>query len=137
MTILIDTNVLLAATIRKDARHVEAAQLLRYLGREPQIVVQPVLNEFFQIIAMCLHYRRAIESLERARAAFQIEPLTDIDFDRMVSIMREYTDSEFDYVDTAIMAVAERMNIQRICTFDLRDFRVFRPRHCEYFQLLP
>jgi hypothetical protein len=35
------------------------------------------------------------------------------------------------------MAQAERLNIARIATFDRRDFSVFRPKHCEYLELLP
>ncbi len=35
------------------------------------------------------------------------------------------------------MVIAERLNITRIVTFDRRDFSVFRPSHCEYFELLP
>lgn len=27
--------------------------------------------------------------------------------------------------------------ITRICAFDRRDFSIFRPRHCDYYDLLP
>ncbi len=51
--------------------------------------------------------------------------------------MNQYADAEFNFTDTAIMAQAERLNINRIATFDRRDFSVFRPTHCEYLELLP
>jgi hypothetical protein len=40
-------------------------------------------------------------------------------------------------VDASITAVAERLDITRILTLDQRDFRIIRPRHCDYFELLP
>jgi hypothetical protein len=55
----------------------------------------------------------------------------------MIGIMQRYRTSEFDFADVAIMAVAERLNITRICTFDRRDFGVYRPLHCGHFELLP
>ena len=51
--------------------------------------------------------------------------------------MRQYADTELDFVDTAIMAVSERLNITRIATFDRRDFSIYRPTHVEHYELLP
>jgi uncharacterized protein len=68
---------------------------------------------------------------------FIIEALTDKDMIRMRQIMNKYKDNQFDFVDTAIMALAERLNITQIMTFDRRDFGAFRPAHCDYFTLLP
>ncbi len=56
---------------------------------------------------------------------------------RMREIMTQYMDNRFDFVDVAIMATAERLNITEIYTFDHQDFRTFRPNHCAYFELLP
>jgi predicted nucleic acid-binding protein len=35
------------------------------------------------------------------------------------------------------MAVAERLNIGRVLTLDRRDFQIMRPRHRDFFELLP
>lgn len=35
------------------------------------------------------------------------------------------------------MAMAERLGITRILTFDQRDFGMYRPSHVERFDLLP
>lgn len=35
------------------------------------------------------------------------------------------------------MAIAERFQSALILTLDQRDFRLFRPKHCESFELLP
>jgi len=63
--------------------------------------------------------------------------LTAPDFARAMEVMRVYLDADLDLVDCCITALAERMNITRICTFDRRDFSIIRPRHTDYFELLP
>ena len=56
---------------------------------------------------------------------------------RSRDIMATYADNRFDFVDCCVMALAERLNVTKIYTFDRRDFRVFRPTHCDYLELLP
>lgn len=76
--------------------------------------------------------------LERFFASgYTLYCLSPEDITRAGGIMRQYVDSHFDFVDTALMALAERLNITHICTYDRRDFSIFRPQHCAYFQLLP
>jgi predicted nucleic acid-binding protein len=55
----------------------------------------------------------------------------------MQQIMEQYQDAVFDFTDVAIMALAERLSITRVCTFDHRDFSIFHPLHCDYLELLP
>ncbi|MEO0562237.1 MAG: PIN domain-containing protein, partial [Chloroflexota bacterium] len=64
-------------------------------------------------------------------------PLTRTDFDRALTIMQVYAEADLDFVDSCITAMAERLNIQHICTFDRRDFSIIRPAHVDYFTLLP
>jgi hypothetical protein len=109
MAILIDTSVLVAYSFAKDANYRKAFDFINQLGNEKRLVVAPVLNELFY----------------------------DDDMIRMQGIMAQYQDARFDFTDTAIMAVAERLKITRICTFDHRDFSVYRPQHTAYFELLP
>jgi hypothetical protein len=37
----------------------------------------------------------------------------------------------------SIVALAERLQVAHICTFDFRDFTMIRSAHINYFQLLP
>lgn len=64
-------------------------------------------------------------------------PNHDDDLKRIADIAQQYPRAEFDIVDLCIMAMAERLLITRIATFDRRDFNIYRPRHCDYFELLP
>ncbi len=67
----------------------------------------------------------------------QFVPLTITDFARAVALMDEYHDAELDFVDCCLTALAERLGITGICTFDRRDFSIIRPKHADYFELLP
>jgi uncharacterized protein len=59
------------------------------------------------------------------------------DLKRAREIMASYPDAQLDFVDCCLMALSERLRISKICTYDRRDFLIFRPRHCDYLELLP
>jgi len=63
--------------------------------------------------------------------------LTEEDLLRTAEILEVYQDSRIDFVDASVMAIAERLEIVKILTLDRRDFQLFRPRHCQFFQILP
>jgi predicted nucleic acid-binding protein len=137
MAILIDTNALLAYASSKDRNHQPARQFFLSSVDELRVVPAPVLSELFYMVTVRINYRRAIEIFRQTQTAFQIEPLIASDMTRMQTIMSKYADAELDYTDVAILAVAERLNITRICTFDRRDFQIYQPTHCSHFELLP
>lgn len=137
MAFLVDTSMLLAFAFSRDANHTVASRTLHTLRRERRIVAAPVLTELFYMTMVRINYARAIQVFARARAAFEILALTEPDMARMQQIMEQYQDAAFDFTDAAIVALAERLNITRVCTFDRRDFSIFRPLHCEYLELLP
>ena len=94
----------------------------------------PVLPETFYMVSVRTHYRAAVKIYTYIQnAAFRIEPLLPEDRLRMGDIMVKYLDTELDFVDMAIMAISERLNITQVSTFDRRDFSIFRPQ----LELLP
>ncbi len=74
---------------------------------------------------------------EFARAGVQPVSATLVDLQRAGEIMAAYAQAELDFVDCIIMALSERLNITQICTYDRRDFSIFRPKHCAFLELLP
>ena len=64
--------------------------------------------------------------------AIEIEDLI-----RVQEILEQYPEANLDFVDGCIMAMSERLQITKICTFDYRDFSIFRPKHCDYLELFP
>jgi uncharacterized protein len=137
VAVLIDTSFLLALANLSDDNHQRAVITMRTLA-EARIIAIPVLPELFYMVATRVSYSSAVKLFGRVQTAgFQLQPISREDMARMQAIMEQYEDSEFDFVDTAIMALAERLNITQICTFDRRDFAIFRPAHCDYLELLP
>lgn len=127
MTILLDTSALLAYFYERDKNHNPAVLTMNQLGNETLIVPSPVLSELFYMLSTRAGYKRAILGDTITRRSFSIVALDSEVFVRMEAIMNRYLDAEFDYADTAIMALAERLKITRVFTFDRRDFTVFRP----------
>ncbi len=72
-----------------------------------------------------------------ANGDFELVRTTESDLERAAEILEKYDDNNIDLVDAVIVAMAERLNIEKILTVDRRHFSIFRPKHCEAFQLLP
>jgi uncharacterized protein len=137
MAILIDSSALLAYISPRDKNPAAASQAMKAITNEDRIVTSAVLSELFYMTAVRLDYLKAVRVFGETRKAFQIEQLTELDMLHMEAAMIKYREAELDYADTSIMVVAERLNITRVFTFDRRDFGLYRPRHCDYFELIP
>jgi predicted nucleic acid-binding protein len=137
MAILIDTSALLAYALPRDNNFDVADKTIQAVRSQTRVVTSAVVSELFYMVTVRRSYKRAIEVTREIRTAFQIATLLESDLILMEDIMTRYQDAEFDYADVSIMAVAERLNITQIMTFDRRDFAMYRPRHCEYLELLP
>jgi hypothetical protein len=97
-----------------------------------------VLPEIGYLIASRLGHRAMRQFLmELAASHTQLEPLTLVDLHRVNEILEQDRDSQLDFVDATIIAIAEREKITRILTLDRRDFTLIRPKHCDDLELLP
>lgn len=67
----------------------------------------------------------------------QLEAMTVEDLVRVQQILEQYADNQLDFTDAAIIATSERLLITRVYTLDRRDFSIIRPKHCDYFEILP
>ena len=63
--------------------------------------------------------------------------LTGHDWARCVDLVARYASLRLDLMDASIVAVAERLGITELASFNGRDFYTVRPRHTEAFTLLP
>lgn len=135
--ILLDTGFLVALNYPHDQKHPQAVQFAT-TSTTPLLIPEVVLPE----VTFLLRRAGGIPAVRGFlnRIVVTGAPLLSVthqDIQRAEEIMGEYADARFDFVDTCLMALAERLNITHICTFDRRDFSMFRPRHCEYLHLLP
>lgn len=74
---------------------------------------------------------------EGARAATRLEHPTLADLARCIELIEQYADSAIGLVDASLVAIAERLRIRRVLTLDRRHFLMFRPRHCDAFEVVP
>ena len=136
MTALLGTGFLLAVLDADDKLHPTCVQTLQ--TEQSVLLPEPVLPELAYMVLRELGYPVLINFLQAIlRGELKIERITSADLQRTTEILQQYADSKIDFVDCTIAAMAERLNIQRILTVDQRHFRLFRPRHCEYFIILP
>lgn len=70
-------------------------------------------------------------------SSWQLESVASEDLERAYEILGRYQSLKLDFVDSVLIAIAERLNIQTILTLDQRHFRVVQPRHTPAFDLLP
>ncbi len=74
--------------------------------------------------------------LEIIKASFQLELLKDIDIIRIVEILKKYDTLNIGYVDASIIAIAERLKVNKILTLDRKHFEVVAPRGFDCFDIL-
>ena len=137
MIALLDAGFLYAL-VDTDDSHSPAVK--RALESHPWGIVLPIpaITETAYLVKKNLGRRALAEFTESlSNADFEFETPTSTDFIRSAEILRKYNDQNIDFVDACIVAMAERLNIKTILTVDRRHFSIFRPRHCDSFELLP
>jgi len=131
-----DTSFVVALGNQADQRHQECVAI--YRQAEVIYLPQTVLAEVGYLLGSKLG-NRAFAGFLRSipEMKYRILALEGQDFLRTAELLEQYADTRVDFVDATIAAVAERLRIARILTLDQRDFRIIRPKHQEYFEILP
>jgi predicted nucleic acid-binding protein len=102
------------------------------------ILPLPVLPEICYLLASRLGHvamRRFLDEL--AASDTLLEPIDRADLRRITQLLEQYADSQLDFVDAAVIAIAERRNVTHILTLDRRDFTMVQPQHCTHFEISP
>ena len=137
MTFIADSNFVYALYNANDIHHQDA---MSFLSQNTEVMLVPVvvLPEVGYLIVRDIGHSGMQTFLEYfMELDIQLEAVGMEDLARVRDIVSAYADARFDIVDCCIMAIAERMDITRIATFDRRDFSIVKPRHCEFLELLP
>lgn len=136
MTALLDTGVLLAALAKNDDLHELCALAIE---EEPDLLLpEVVLPELAYLVLRDMDYPTWVGFLrEVADGVLPVLATTPVDLARAAQIMERYADARIDFVDSVLVAFAERLNIRRILTVDHRHFRIVRPKHCPSFDIIP
>lgn len=133
--ILLDSSFLIALANPRDKYHPAASRFLEE-NQASFVIADVVFTEVTYIVRKTLGKAAEVSLLGTyARSAHDLACVSKSDIARVHAIMSKYT--QFDFVDCCILAIAERLNITRVCTFDRRDFQTFAPTHCERLELIP
>ncbi len=133
---LFDTGFLLAILNIEDELHESC--VVAYENENRAVLPEVVIPELAYLVMRELGYKTLVKFLRSVAAGdFKLVPTELQDLNRAVEILEKYADSKVDFVDCVIVAIAERLNIKRILTVDRRHFNLFRPRHCEFFEIVP
>ena len=136
MTALLDTGLLLAVLDASDDLHEIYVTALQE-ETEP-LLPDVVLPELAFMVLRELGYPALTTFLRSmAQGEIAIERTTTEDLSRAAEVLEKYADNRVDFVDCAIVAIAERLNVTRILKVDRRHFELFRPQHCAVFDISP
>ncbi|MGI4789339.1 MAG: type II toxin-antitoxin system VapC family toxin [Janthinobacterium lividum] len=123
---LIDAGPLVAVLNRNDDDHDECAGLIQSLDCRFYTTLAVVTE------AMYLLWTRvgwvAQEALWRMilRGDLLLEHPSPAELVRMSELMNKYSDRPMDFADASLVALAERLSLNRIFTVDRRDFSTYR-----------
>jgi predicted nucleic acid-binding protein len=121
-----------------DDRHHRAALevLTEHLG--PLVVPMLVITEVVHLIGTRLGTDAEVRFLgDLASGDFAIEPVPAGDWLRIAELVHRYRDLALGTVVASVVALAERLGVDEIVTFDRRHFSVVRPHHTAAFSLTP
>ena len=137
MTVIADTGALYALVDKSDSWH---QRVVEWWADHGAGVVVPavVLAE----VTYLLHTRigpAAEDAFVRSVADGEmvIEELEMEDIVRAAGVMHQYADMPLGFVDAALVALAERLEVRELLTTDRRHFGAVRPKHARSFVLLP
>lgn len=137
MTLITDSSFLVALYDGSEVHHPKAYE---FASNRSEMILVPdvVLPEVGFLLRRNLGYANSFNFFDFFDYSFvRLAHVFEEDLARVYEISRHYESAQLDIVDCCIMAIAERLNVTRIATFDRRDFSMFRPSHCEYLELLP
>ncbi len=127
-----DTGLLYALFDADDKHHARAAALLKS-GRYELLTSMAVVTETMHMLKRCPVETR-VEFLHWVRqGGVQIIDLLLDDLVHIAGVLLKFADLPADFADATIVAVADRLKVNQIATFD-RDFDVYRYRNRARFR---
>jgi len=137
MAIIADSGAVYGLYDRRDAFH-DGLRAAIKTARDRIILPAPILGEIDYLLRVRLGNGALLRFLEDLQeGAFVIETVTLADLCRCAALLAKYADLDLGLSDASVVAIAERLGVNRILTVDQRDFRAIRSVHGKPFRLLP
>jgi len=118
VTVLWDTSAVIALLNKRDQWHTHAKRRLRLLQKRKErlLLTNFLVGEIYALCLARLGGHAARQWLATNDVA--VERVTESDEQRAKSILLQYTDKDFSYVDATSFAVMERLGLQVAFAFD-------------------
>ncbi|MCL4206853.1 MAG: PIN domain-containing protein [Pirellulaceae bacterium] len=137
MAVVCDTGGVYALYDADDAHH---ATVKVVVESEPGALLLPtiLLAEIDYLFNTRLGVDATLDFLASVEAgAFTLVELMPKDLMRCRELVHQYRDLPLGLADASVIAIAERLRLQRILTIDQRHFRTVNPSGFSHFILLP
>lgn len=122
--VLLDTGPWLALFHSADQHHQRTVDWLRREAGAIRLLSSwPVLTEV-SFFLRATTKQRVLEWIERG--AVELIDLDDRDRRAIHTLLGRYADQRPDLADASLLAIAERLGINEIATFDRKDFATYR-----------
>lgn len=136
MQVIIDTNIIYSLMDRADRNHSDIKRF--FLENDNFLYLMPssAVVEICYLVNNRLSPHLEIKFLEEINRNFHLEPVKDIDILRITEILKKYENLNIGYVDASIIAIAERLKINKILTLDRKHFELITPKGFDRFDIL-
>jgi predicted nucleic acid-binding protein len=138
--IVCDTGPLVALSNGQDEHYFTANNLFRDLFLTNEEIVLPATVVAEVCYWLNQHGGPEVEAAfldSVADGTFTLVDLTTEDVERMAELVRQFSSFPLGGTDASVVAVAERLGVREIATFDRRHFPSITPKDGGHFNLLP
>jgi len=136
LQVILDTSAIIALS---DKRHHLNKEIIDLVSQKETICIIPstVTVEVCQLLKYRFGSKYEKKFLEEIdKSSFIMETVTFKDISRILQILTKYDDLNAGYVDSSIVAIAERLGTNKLATLDRKHFSVLIPDGFEYFDIL-
>ena len=123
---LIDAGPLIAVLNRNDDYYADCLRLYRALDRPFYTTLAVLAEVMYTLGARAGWYAQELLWKLILHGDLLLEHPSPAELVRMSELMSKYNDPPIDFADASLVALAERLSLDRIFTVDRRDFTVYR-----------
>lgn len=121
MAVILDTGIVYASYDRSDSWHQRAVSLLE-VEASALIIPSPIIPEVDHLLGRIGSEARHSFYRGLAENHFFVVDLPQDRYARVLEINEQFADLALGFVDAAVVAIAESLELLRIATTDRRDF---------------
>lgn len=137
MALICDTGGVYALYDADDDHHSAVKEIVA-AESGPLLLPVVLLAEIDYLLSTRLGPEASVDFLKSIeQSAFTLVPFLEEDVTRCRELLQQYNDLSLGLADASVIAVVERLAIQRVLTVDERHFRAVKTRKFTHLTLLP